>query len=145
MLPLGTSAVTVGFGLLITMDRRPLDLRGSWVLIPIAYAVVAVPFVVRAVPADVAFHRPPPPGRVRRRSVPHRLGCGGRSTCRSCAGRSWPVPASPSPSQLGEFGATSFLTRVGNETMPIAIARLLGRPRPGQPGPVVRWPPCSWC
>jgi thiamine transport system permease protein len=31
---------------------------------------------------------------------------------------------------LGEFGATSFLTRVGNETMPIAIARLLGRPSP---------------
>ena len=29
---------------------------------------------------------------------------------------------------LGEFGATSFLTRVGDETMPIAIARLLGRP-----------------
>ena len=29
---------------------------------------------------------------------------------------------------LGEFGATSFLTRVGNQTMPLAIARLLGRP-----------------
>ena len=29
---------------------------------------------------------------------------------------------------LGEFGATSFLTRVGNETAPIAIGRLIGRP-----------------
>ena len=28
---------------------------------------------------------------------------------------------------LGEFGATTFLTRAGNDTMPIAIARLLGR------------------
>jgi thiamine transport system permease protein len=28
---------------------------------------------------------------------------------------------------LGEFGATTFLTRSGRETMPIAIARLLGR------------------
>jgi thiamine transport system permease protein len=28
---------------------------------------------------------------------------------------------------LGEFGATSFLTRSGSETMPIAIERLLGR------------------
>ena len=28
---------------------------------------------------------------------------------------------------LGEFGATSFLTRSGTETMPIAIERLLGR------------------
>ena len=28
---------------------------------------------------------------------------------------------------LGEFGATTFLTRTGQETLPIAIARLLGR------------------
>ena len=28
---------------------------------------------------------------------------------------------------LGEFGATSFLSRSGQETMPIAIERLLGR------------------
>jgi thiamine transport system permease protein len=28
---------------------------------------------------------------------------------------------------LGEFGATTFLTRSGRETMPIAIGRLLGR------------------
>ena len=28
---------------------------------------------------------------------------------------------------LGEFGATSFLSRRGNETMPIVIERLLGR------------------
>ena len=28
---------------------------------------------------------------------------------------------------LGEFGATSFLTRSGSETMPIAIERMLGR------------------
>ena len=28
---------------------------------------------------------------------------------------------------LGEFGATSFLSRSGSETMPIAIERLLGR------------------
>jgi thiamine transport system permease protein len=29
---------------------------------------------------------------------------------------------------LGEFGATSFLTRNGRETLPIAIERLLNRP-----------------
>jgi thiamine transport system permease protein len=28
---------------------------------------------------------------------------------------------------LGEFGATSFLSRTGHETLPIAIERLLGR------------------
>ena len=29
---------------------------------------------------------------------------------------------------LGEFGATSLLSRAGNETMPIVIEQLLGRP-----------------
>ena len=28
---------------------------------------------------------------------------------------------------LGEFGATSFLSRTGSDTLPIAIERLLGR------------------
>ena len=28
---------------------------------------------------------------------------------------------------LGEFGATTFLTRTGTETMPIAIAKLVGQ------------------
>jgi thiamine transport system permease protein len=29
---------------------------------------------------------------------------------------------------IGEFGATSFLTRRESETMPVAISRLLGKP-----------------
>ena len=49
MLPLGVSAVTVGFGFLITLDRPPLDLRSSSLLIPIAQAMVALPLVVRTV------------------------------------------------------------------------------------------------
>ena len=49
MLPLGTSAVTIGFGFLITFDEPPLDLRGSWIIVPLAHALVATPFVVRAV------------------------------------------------------------------------------------------------
>ena len=46
-LPLGTSAVTIGFGMLIALDEPPLDLRTSWWIIPIAHALVGVPFVVR--------------------------------------------------------------------------------------------------
>ena len=127
MLPLGTSAVTVGFGLLITMDRRPLDLRGSWVLIPIAHAVVAVPFVVRAVlPSlrsidprlrDAAATLGAAPGRVWREIDLPFL----RRALVAGAGFAFAI-------SLGEFGATSFLTRVGDQTMPIAIGRLLGRP-----------------
>ena len=98
MLPLGTSAVTVGFGLLITMDRRPLDLRGSWILIPIAHTLVALPFVVRAMLPPLAPSTPvsgPRPPRSGRRPA----GCGGPSTCPCSDVRSSPVPVSPSPSR----------------------------------------------
>ena len=47
MLPLGVSAVTLGFGFLITLDEPPLDLRDSPLLVPIAQALVALPLVVR--------------------------------------------------------------------------------------------------
>ena len=52
MLPLGVSAVTVGFGFLVSMDSPlglPVDLRTSPVLVAVAQAVVAVPLVVRTV------------------------------------------------------------------------------------------------
>ncbi|MDR3359076.1 MAG: ABC transporter permease subunit, partial [Bifidobacteriaceae bacterium] len=49
MAPLGVSAVTVGFGFLITLNRPPLDLRTSFWLIPLAQALVALPLVVRSV------------------------------------------------------------------------------------------------
>ncbi len=46
MLPLGVSAVTVGFGMLLAFNRPPLDLRGSVVLVPLGHALVAVPLVL---------------------------------------------------------------------------------------------------
>ena len=48
MLPLGTSAVTIGFGMFITFDHAPVDWRGDRWLIAVGHALVAVPFVVRA-------------------------------------------------------------------------------------------------
>ncbi|HYD10654.1 MAG TPA: ABC transporter permease subunit, partial [Acidimicrobiales bacterium] len=47
LLPLGTSAVTVGLGFLLALDEPPLDLRDSLLLVPIAQALVALPLVVR--------------------------------------------------------------------------------------------------
>jgi len=49
MLPLATSAVTLGFGFIIALDEPPLNLRTSPILIPIAHTLVATPFVVRSV------------------------------------------------------------------------------------------------
>ena len=47
MLPIATSAVTIGFGILITFDGEPFDWRSSWWIVPIGHALVAIPFVVR--------------------------------------------------------------------------------------------------
>ncbi len=126
MLPIGTSAVTIGFGMLITFDVAPVDWRASWWLIPVGHALVAVPFVVRTTLGVL-------------RSVDPSLTAAactlGASPTR--AWRSVVVPflwrplavaaALATAVSLGEFGATSFLSRSGGETLPIAIERLLGR------------------
>ncbi|MFD1506203.1 iron ABC transporter permease [Georgenia yuyongxinii] len=127
MLPLGVSAVTVGFGFLITLDRPPLDLRSSLVLVPIAQAVVAVPLVVRAVLPVLRAIDP------RQREVAAVLGASrwrvlstvdGPYLVRGiglAVGFAFAV-------SLGEFGATSFLARPDRPTLPVVIFRLLGRP-----------------
>jgi len=126
MLPLGTSAVTLGFGFLLALDA-PIDLRSSLWIIPIAHAMVAIPFVVRtAVPVmrsvrhrlrEAAAMLGAPPNRVWREidlPLVARAGLIG-------AGFAFAV-------SLGEFGATSFLALPSNPTLPTAIFRLLSRP-----------------
>ncbi|MCX5073097.1 iron ABC transporter permease [Streptomyces sp. NBC_00513] len=126
MLPLGVSAVTVGFGFLITLDEPPLDLRTSWILVPLAQALVGVPFVVRTMlPVLRAVD-----GRLREAA-----GVLGASPLRAwrevdlplvrralliAAGFAFAV-------SLGEFGATVFIARADSPTLPVAVARLLGR------------------
>lgn len=127
MLPLGTSAVTLGFGLLITFDSPPLDLRSSVVLIPLAHALVGIPFVVRtlvpalrAVPRD--FRDAASTLGARRWEV-------GRRVDLPLVWRSALVGAGFACAvSLGEFGATAFLARPDRPTVPVAIFRFLGQP-----------------
>jgi thiamine transport system permease protein len=127
MLPLGTSAVTIGFGFLIALDRPPLDLRGSILLVPIAQALVATPFVVRTLlPVLRSIDR-------RLREAAATLGAGPGRVWREIdlpiVGRALLVAAGFSFAvAIGEFGATVFVARVQMPTMPVAIFRLLGRP-----------------
>lgn len=126
MLPLGTSAVTVGFGFLITLDEPPLDLRSTWLLVPLAQALVGVPFVVRTMlPVLRAVDE-------RLREAAAVLGASPWRAWREvdlplvrralliAAGFAFAV-------SLGEFGATVFIARPDNPTLPVAVARLLGR------------------
>ncbi|MGW1505284.1 ABC transporter permease [Streptomyces mirabilis] len=126
MLPLGVSAVTVGFGFLIALDEPPLDLRSTWILVPLAQALVGVPFVVRTMlPVLRAVD-----GRLREAAAV--LGASPWRVWREvdlplvrralliAAGFAFAV-------SLGEFGATVFIARPDNPTLPVAVARLLGR------------------
>ncbi|GAA3516936.1 ABC transporter permease [Nocardioides daeguensis] len=127
MLPLGVSAVTLGFGFLIALDQPPLDLRASPLLVPIAQALVALPLVVRTlVPVLAGIDD-------RQRQAAASLGAGPLRTLLSvdlavvwrpllaAAGFAFAV-------SLGEFGATSFIVRPAEPTLPVVIYRLLGHP-----------------
>lgn len=127
MVPLGVSAVTLGFGFLITLGRPPLDLRDSPLLVPIAQALVAMPLVVRSlVPVLSGIDD-------RQRQAAASLGAG---PLRTLATVDVPVLWKPLLGaagfafavSMGEFGATSFLAREDRPTLPVLIYRLLGHP-----------------
>lgn len=126
MLPLGTSAVTIGFGMLIALDW-PVDLRANVLLIPLAHALVAIPFVVRLSVPVMRSVRP------QLREAAAVLGASPARIWREIdlpiASRALTVSAGFAFAiSLGEFGATSFIARPDTPTLPIAIFRLLGRP-----------------
>jgi len=127
MLPLGTSAVTVGFGFLVALDRWPVDLRAKVVLVPLAQAVVAIPFVIRAVVPALRSIDP------RLRDAARVLGAPPRRVWSEVdlpiAMRAFIVGFGFAAAvSLGEFGATLFVARPDSPTIPIAISRFLARP-----------------
>jgi thiamine transport system permease protein len=125
MLPLGVSAVTLGFGFLITLG----SFRESPLLVPIAQALVALPLVVRTlVPVLGGID-----DRIRQAAAS--LGAG---PVRQFLTVDVPVVWKPLLAaagfaftvSLGEFGATSFLARDEHPTLPVVIFRLIGHPGP---------------
>lgn len=133
MLPLSTSAVTLGFGMIITLDTPPLNLRTSPFLVPIVHTLVAFPFVMRAVLPAL-------------RSIPHALR-EAASMLGASPGRVWFHVDLPIIGRaltvgaifaftisLGEFGATLFTARPEYATIPVAIYRFLGQPGAGNYG-----------
>ena len=127
LLPLGVSATTVGLGMLLVVGRPPVDLRSSWWVVPVVQAVVALPLVVRVVAPAV---RSVPPSLLDAAAV---MGRSPRARWREVE---FPVvrPALASGAGLalvaclGEFGATAFVVRSDRPTVPVLVARLLGRP-----------------
>ncbi len=127
-LPLGVSAVTVGLGMLLALDTPPLAFRTAWWIIPVAHALVGMPFVVRTlVPTLRSIDD-------RLREAASVLGAGPLRTRREVdmpiASRAVVVGAAFAFAvSLGEFGATAFLPRRPDTlTAPLALFRLLGTP-----------------
>ena len=127
MLPLGTSAVTLGLGFILAFNSPPVDIIKSPVLIPLAHTMVALPFVIRSlVPAF--------------RSIQPRLRQAGQVLGASpmhvflqidfpLVARAILVAATFAFTiSLGEFGATALIARPEFPTIPIAIYRLIGQP-----------------
>ena len=127
MLPLGASAVMLGYGFLLAFADPPLDLRSSVAIVPLAQALVATPFVIRSLaPAlrardprlpDAAAVLGASPGRVRREIELPLLA----RPLAVAAALAFAVA-------VGEFGATVFVVQADRPTVPVAIFRFLGRP-----------------
>lgn len=127
ILPLGTSSVTLGLGFLLTFTRLPFFQQFPQVLIPIAHSLVALPVVINTLyPALSTIPA----------SMHDAASTLGASPLRTLQTIDLPLIRKPLLVgalyafilSLGEFGATSFLTRPDYPTMPIAIYRYLGLP-----------------
>lgn len=127
MLPLGASAVTLGLGFIVTFNKPPLALITSPLLTPIAHTLIALPFVIRSLQPALA-------------SIPVRLRQAaatlGASPLRIWFTVDWPIVSRATLAaaifaftvSLGEFGATSLVSRPEYPTLPIAIYRFLSQP-----------------
>jgi thiamine transport system permease protein len=127
MLPLATSAVTLGFGFIIALDEPPLNLRTSLLLPAIAHALVAFPFVIRSLL---------PAWRGIPQSLREAAAVLGAAPIKVWQTVDWPVLSRALmvgamfafAISMGEFGATVFVARPQTPTMPLAIYRYLTHP-----------------
>ena len=127
MLPFGASAVTLGLGFIVAFSGTRLTGSSFPWLIPLAHSLIAMPFVLRAVQPALA-------------AIPVSLGQSAAVLGASPLRVWWEVEmklisrAMISAAlfsftiSLGEFGATSFIARPDNPTLPVAIFRYLGQP-----------------
>ncbi len=123
MLPLGSSAVMLGLGFIISF--------GAWLtspfLVPFAHALVALPFVIRTLHPAIA-------------SIPNRLRQAaaslGASPLQVWKNIDLPILRRATLAaatfaftiSLGEFGATLLISRPEYPTIPVAIERFLSQP-----------------
>ena len=127
LVPLGVSSVVLGFGFLVSFDATWLPLRSSWLIVPLAQALIALPMVIRLVyPALVSIGKEP----IEQASLDGasswqiwRFVESGmiKGVLLTAAGYAAII-------SVGEFGASSFLAYGSEGTIPILLFRLIARP-----------------
>ena len=127
LLPLGVSSVVLGFGFLIAFSSSWFPLGSSWIIVPLAQALIALPMVVRLVqPALTSISK----------EAIEQAQLDGASSwqiwrfiesgmIRSVLLTAFGYAAIIS---LGEFGASSFLANGSQATIPTLLYRLISRP-----------------
>ncbi|MFT3714516.1 MAG: iron ABC transporter permease [Gordonia sp. (in: high G+C Gram-positive bacteria)] len=127
VLPLGISAVTLGFGYVVLSTYLPRWFGQSSLLIPAVQALIAIPVVIGMVAPALA--QVP----AARREAAAVLGAGPlrvfatvdlpmiRRSVGAAAGFAFIMA-------IGEFGATTFLARPNTTTLPVMIGSLMSRP-----------------
>ena len=127
LLPLGVSSVVLGFGFLISFDAEWFPLRSSWLIVPLAQALIALPMVIRLVyPALVSIGKDPI----------EQAQLDGASSfqvwrfieSRMIRGVLLTALGFAAIISIGEFGASSFLANGSQATIPTLLYRLISRP-----------------
>jgi thiamine transport system permease protein len=127
LLPLGVSSVVLGFGFLVAFGASWFPLRSSWLIVPLAQALIALPMVIRLVhPALVSLGREPieqaqldgATSWQSWRFIESRMI---RSVLLTSLGFAAII-------SIGEFGASSFLANGSQATIPTLLFRLISRP-----------------
>jgi thiamine transport system permease protein len=127
LLPLGVSSVVLGFGFLVTFDAEWFPLRSSWLILPLAQSLIALPMVIRLVyPALLSIGKEPieqaqldgASSFQTWRFIESKLIRGVLLTALGFA----------AVISIGEFGASTFLANGSQATIPTLLYRLISRP-----------------
>jgi thiamine transport system permease protein len=127
LLPLGISPVVFGLTALVFSGYLPRELSGSWLLLPLIQFVFVMPLAYQILRPAI-------------QALPRETLEAATLDGASAPKRTWFVelPQLKGPlaiavsftalASLGEFGAASFLALGSQETLPIVMFRLMGRP-----------------
>jgi thiamine transport system permease protein len=127
LVPLGVSSVVLGFGFLVSFDATWLPLRSSWLIVPLAQALIALPMVIRLVyPALVSIGKEP----IEQASLD---GASSWQIWRfvetgMIKGVLLTAAGYAAIISVGDFGASSFLAYGSEGTIPTLLYRLIARP-----------------